>query len=213
MILGDTQDWRDKFVTFDERVLARVLHVWPRCIAVLPSQPEEDDITINLVDLLWKDAVVRRLCHYVEYHFEPWGVDVNGAKFSKGQIDIGVLIERDRDRYLAYECKRLNVINTGTRSSLATRYVTQGMMRFLTEQYAEGLSVGCMIGYVMDGDLPFALQKVTKAILDNKTPLGLLAGPTAMVAVAGTERFQTEHQRKADPIELRHLLLPCRAQG
>lgn len=208
MFVGDPREWKDKFVTFDERLLARILHVWPGCISVLPGQPEEDDITINLVDLLWKDSVVRRLCHYVEYHFEPWGLDGNGAKFSKGQIDIGFLIERDRDKYLAYECKRLNVINGSTRSSLASRYVTQGMMRFLTEQYAEGLPVGCMLGYVMDGDLPFALQRVKKAIADNKTLLMLTAGPTPGPAAAGTERFQTGHQRKASTIELRHLLLP-----
>jgi hypothetical protein len=208
MLVGDPHEWKGKFVTFDERLFVRILDLWPKCIGVFTGQPEEDDITINLVDLLWKDSIVRRLCHYVEYHFEPWGVDANGAKFSKGQIDIGILIEHDRDRYLAYECKRLNVINNGTRSSLATRYVTQGMMRFLTEQYAEGLPVGCMLGYVMDGDLAFALQQVTKAIIDNNRPLALIAGPTSASAVPGAERFQTGHQRQATPIELRHLLLP-----
>lgn len=163
MFVGDPCEWRDKFVTFDERLLARILHVWPTCTSLLPGQPEEDDITINLVELLWKDAVVRRLCFYVEYHFEPWGIEANGAKFSKGQIDIGVLLDRDRDRYLAYECKRLNVTNSGARGSLATPYVNQGMMRFLTEQYAEGLPVGCMLGYVMDGDLSFALKQISRA--------------------------------------------------
>ena len=209
MFVGDPHVWRDRFITFDERLLARILFVWPVCVSLLPGQPEEDDITINLVDLLWKDAVVRRLCYYVEYHFEPWGIDANGAKFSKGQIDIGVLLDRDRDRYLAYECKRLNVTNSGTRSSLATPYVTQGMMRFLTEQYAEGLPVGCMLGYVMDSDLPFALQQVSQAIGASKNfRWALIAGPTAGLAVPCTERFQTGHQRAASPIELRHLLLP-----
>jgi hypothetical protein len=208
MVVGDPNVWRNRFVSFDERLLARILHVWPICVGLLPGQPEENDITINLVDLLWKDMVVRRLCYYVEYHFEPWGIDANGAKFSKGQIDIGVLLERDRDRYLAYECKRLNVTNSGMRSSLATPYVTLGMMRFLTEQYAEGLPVGCMLGYVMDSDLPFALQQVSQAVAANNTQLALIAGPTAGHAVPGTERFQTAHQRAASLIELRHLLLP-----
>jgi hypothetical protein len=208
MVVGDPADWKTRFITFDERVLVRILAIWPKCIALLPGQPEEDDITINLVDLLWKDSVVRRMCYYVEYHFEPWGIDANGAKFSKGQIDIGVLLEQDRDYYLAYECKRLNVVNGGARASLATRYVNQGMMRFMTEQYAERLPVGCMLGYVMDGDLPFALAQVSKSIADNKVPLSLITGPAAGAAVAGTERFQTGHQRNTDPIELRHLLLP-----
>lgn len=74
-----------------------------------------------------------RLCHWVEYQFEPFGLATDGSKYSKGIIDLAVLFDRDRGRYLAYECKRLNVINSGSRSSLATVHLTQGMMRFLTE--------------------------------------------------------------------------------
>jgi hypothetical protein len=59
-----------------------------------------------------------------------------------------------------------------------------------------------------DGDLPFALKQVTTAIYDNKISLALIAAPIAGAAIAGTERFRTDHQRKESSIVLRHLLLP-----
>jgi len=208
MIVGDPHDWKDRFITVDERLLQRILHVWPTCVALLPDQPEEDTITINLVHLLSIDAAVRRICHFVIYQHEPFGTHPGGAKFSKGKIDIAVLLDQERERYLAYECKRLNVIH-GTRASLATRYVNDGMMRFLTEQYAEGLPVGCMLGYVMDGDLAFALTQINGAIAAQKARLGLLAGPASRQSIAGIERFSTSHQRpNKSNIELRHVLLP-----
>jgi hypothetical protein len=185
MMLGDPQSWKRQFISLDERMLQRVLHVWSRCVARLPGQPEEDDITTNLIDLLLKDPVVRTLCHWIEYQFEPFGTDDQGAKYSKGIVD--------RETYLPYECKRLNTIHQGRRSSLATPYVNDGLMRFVTEQYAEGLPVGCMLGYVMDGDLAFALQQIRAAIVTQATPLKSRGGITNGDATPSIERFRTDH--------------------
>jgi hypothetical protein len=214
MIIGDSHAWKARFITLDERLLSRVLHVWPACVALLPGQPEEDCVTINLVALLLQDAVVRRICYLVVYHHEPFGTHPGGAKFSKGEIDFAVLLDQERERYVAYECKRLNVIYEA-RASLATRYVKDGMMRFLTEQYAEGLPVGCMLGYVMDGDLPFALTRVNSAIDAHKISLGIVDGASPCQPIPGVERFSTLHQRASTSvIELRHALLPFSiAQG
>lgn len=206
MLIGDVQGWVDNFVSFDDRFLERIAAAWPSCMAVLPEQPGEDDITINLVDRLAKDAVVRRLCHWVEYQFEPFGLNPDGSKYSRGIIDLAVLFDWDRGRYLAYECKRLNVINGGSRSSLATVYVTQGVMRFLTEQYAEQLPVGCMLGYVLDGDVPFANARIAAAI-GAHGPLALAEGPTPLEAIETIDRFRTRHTRPTgSQIELRHAL-------
>ena len=176
MIVGDPHLWKARFITLDERLLRRIRHVWPDCVALLPGQPEEDDITINLVALLLKDAIVRRICYFVIYHHEPFGMRSGGAKFSKGQIDLAFLLDQERERYIAYECKRLNVIYAGARNSLATRYVKDGIMRFLSEKYAEGMPIGCMLGYVMDGDLPFAVTQVRSAIESNRGELEIVDG-------------------------------------
>jgi hypothetical protein len=209
MMIGDPQLWKDRFITIDERLLSRILHLWPACLAPLPKQPDEDTITINLVHLLAKDPVVRSICHWVEYQYEPFGVHSNGARFSKGIIDLAVLLDWEREKYLAYECKRLNVIHSGSRSSLATPYVGEGLTRFVTEQYAEGLPLGCMLGYVIDGDLPFALKQIHAAINAQKHPLLLTDGPSPGTAVQGIERFATGHQRASkSQIEVRHVLIP-----
>jgi hypothetical protein len=208
MVLGDLRAWASRVVSVDERLLERIAIVWPACLVVLSPQSEEDTITINLVKLLDKDPIVRKICHWVEYQFEPFGIATTGESYSKGKIDIAVILDRDRERYLAYECKRLNVMNAGKRSSLATLYVTQGMMRFITEQYAEGLPMGCMLGYVMDGDQPFAISRLTNAILGEPS-LNLVTGPTASISIQNVERFSTTHNRTPDTtIELRHALLP-----
>jgi hypothetical protein len=208
MALGDLRAWASRAISVDERILERIAIVWPACLAVLPGQPDEDTITINLIHLLVSDPVVRGICYHVEYQFEPFGTTPNGARFSKGKIDMAILLDRDRERYVAYECKRLNVISGGRRSSLATVYVTKGMMRFITEQYAEGLPIGCMLGYVMDGDVSFAISQVTPAITSH-LPLNLAAGPTTQAAIRKMERFLTSHKRTTNSmIELRHAMLP-----
>ena len=208
MIVGNVQDWQRHFVSLDQRLLERIAAVWPICAANLPTQPLEDQVTINLVALLLKDSVVRRLCHWIEYQFEPFGTDANGTKFSKGIIDLAVLLDWERERYLAYECKRLNVTGQTGRRSLAADYVIDGMMRFITEQYAEALPIGCMLGYVIDGDCGFAMQQVDAAIRAHG-PLGLGSGPTASPAIATMTRFLTSHTRAAKrAIEIRHALIP-----
>lgn len=208
MLVGDAAAWANHFTTLDERFLDRIVQVWPVCIDVLPGQPEEDAITINLVHHLGKDPIVRRICHWVEYQYEPFGLASDGSRYSKGEIDLAVLLDRERERYLAYECKRLNVVNSGGRSSLATAYVTQGIMRFITEQYAEDLPVGCMLGYVMDGDLGFASTRVKTAIQAH-APLALQDGPNDIGPVPASLRFQTGHLRLGGAeINIRHALLP-----
>jgi hypothetical protein len=211
MVLGDLQAWESQFISVDERLIERIAVVWPVCVSTLPPQPQEDTITFNLVNLLCDDPVVRRICHWVEFQFEPSGTDQEGAKYSKGEIDIAILLGWNRERYLAYECKRLNVTHGGKRSSLATAYVAEGMLRFIESQYAERLPIGCMLGYVMDGDLQFAIKQLNKAITSHK-PLHLVIGPTAAAPIQQIERFCTTHNRTADTkIELRHALLPFRS--
>jgi len=207
MLVGDAAAWATHFTTFDERFLGRVVEVWPSCVAMLPGQPEEDAITINLVHGLCQDTVVRRLCHWVEYQYEPFGLAADGSKYSKGKIDLAALFDWERERYLAYECKRLNVVYGRSRSSLATAYVKDGMMRFITEQYAEDLPLGCMLGYVMDGDLAFAKGRVQAAI-GAHGPLMLQAGPDDLDPIQAVPRINTLHTRIGGaPIAIRHALL------
>ena len=207
---GDPAIWADRFRSLDTRFLQRVVAIWPRCVAVLQSHPPEDAITINLVHLLRKDAGARRLFHWLALQYEPLGFTAEGAAYSKGRIDMALLVDREHERYLAYECKRLNVVRQGRRHSLATLYVTDGVARFVTEQYAEGLSVGCMLGYVMDGDVVAAQTKVRTAIDRHGSGIGLTTEPEQESSIGEATRFLSRHLRAASgrEIEVRHALLP-----
>lgn len=210
MVAGDPSFWANRFTSIDDRLIARIVALWPQCLSILPPSPEEDVITFNLRSLLTKDAEARLIFYHLEYQFEPESFTPDGLAFSKGQIDLAVLLDQGCTRYLAYECKRLNVHYGAARQSLATPYVKEGIKRFITEQYAEGLSVGCMLGYVLDGDMAFARERVHAAINTDTGAIGLNSGPTSIPPIANVERFTTDHTRptSGNVIHLRHSLLP-----
>lgn len=210
MVVGNPSYWASRFISIDDRLLARIVALWPQCLSILPPSPGEDVITFNLRSLLTKDDKARSIFYCLEYQFEPEGFTPDGLAFSKGQIDLVVLLDQGCTRYLAYECKRLNVHYGTSRHSLATPYVKEGVKRFVTEQYAEGLSVGCMLGYVLDGDIDFAKERVHAAINSDTCAIGLTNGPISIPPIANVERFTTNHTRPASGsvIHLRHSLLP-----
>lgn len=210
MLLGDPKDWTARFRSLDVRFLELVVAVWPRCKAVLPPSPDEDTITINLVDILSRDPAGRRLFHHLAFQHEPFGYTDGGWAISKGKIDMAVLLDYERERYLAYECKKVNANDeNGKFRSLATEYVKCGVVRFVTEQYAAGLPVGCMLAYVMDGKLASARSKIGAALESQKALVGLTAVAKDAKPVGGIRRFTSRHHRAADggDIELRHALL------
>ena len=209
MVAGDPTKWAGRFRTFDKRFLERVLAVWPQCLAVLPPQPDEDTITINLVDALRLDPDARRF-YWIEFQYEPFGHTPEGTAYSKGSVDMAVFMNQDRETYLAYECKRLNERRGGVRRSLAGRYVMDGLVRFIASQYSENMPLGCMLGYVLDGDVKYAASSVRAKIVEHGEDVGLILGPRHDVAVGKATRFYTRHRRGSygGEIEVRHALLP-----
>jgi hypothetical protein len=72
-----------------------------------------------------------------------------------------------------------------------------------------GVMIGFMLGYVIDGDLSFALKQIHAAVDAQKVPLLLTDGPRPGKVLQGIERFATGHQRASkSQIEVRHVLLP-----
>ena len=209
MVVGDAQSWAKRFRSLDTRILQCVVDIWPKCLAILPNQPYEDTITLNLIDILLKDPKSRHLFYWIEFHFEPLGYTSDGAAYSKGIIDMAVILDRDREKYLAYECKRLNVVRNGKKNTQATLYVTDGIIRFVEERYAENLPVGCMLGYVLDGDVSSACSKIQNAIVTNKNIIGFIVGSIQDISLDSVKRFSSRHLRNnSQEIEIRHALLP-----
>ena len=183
------------------------MKVWRQVVARLPAGAHEDAITKTLVDELGADEAVRAR-FYCGYQFVPIERTHDGSLVEDRFIDIAVIARNDRSRYLAYECKKLNVWREGVRRSQAGRYVDDGMMRFVTGKYAKDLPVACMIGYVMDGDLSFAYARIRATIRRNGGALRLQDGPNEELPFDAMTRFVTTHERNDNGIELRHALLP-----
>lgn len=212
MRVGNAAVWADRFRSFDKRFLLRVVAVWLRCLAVLPPQPDEDTITTNLVELLQRDSGILRWFHWIEFQYEPFGHTSDGTAYSKGRIDVAVFLNQDRDTYLAYECKCLNAVRADGRRSLATEYVMDGLCRYIRGQYSENLPVGCMLGYVLDGDVAHAASSVRAKIDECDRDVALVMGPRDEAAIGAATRFSSRHRRMSGDgeIEIRHALLPCR---
>ena len=78
----------------------------------------------------------------------------------------------------------------------------------MTEKYATGLPVGCMLGYVMNGKLGSARSKIEAALESHEKLVGLAAGAADAEPVGGIRRFTSRHHRAdGGEIELRHALL------
>ena len=208
MVLGDRGHWAAQFRAWDELFLGCVIRVWWSCVARLPNNSNEDAITAALVVSLSRDATARGL-FWCEYQFVPIAYTDDGRVVEKGRIDMAMIVGHDRENYLAYECKRLNVMRQGgTRRALAREYLDEGVMRYITEQYAENLPTGCMIGYVMDGVLDFACSRVRAAMTGSRAKLGLQGDLRAQDPIGQFKRFATDHVSGDKSIEILHALLP-----
>ncbi|MCP4486281.1 MAG: hypothetical protein GY820_03030 [Gammaproteobacteria bacterium] len=162
-----------------------------------------------MVHRLCEDPEVRRIgwpdAQYVP--FEPY--NETEAVTGKGYIDIALILDQDRDKYVAYECKRLNVMYKGKLSSLATPYVKKGLYRYIEQHYSRTLPMACMLGYVMDGKVQYALDKVHKAIKTHAGGEKLKSGPNKSNKIGISECFQTTHVRVDDStVEVNHTFLP-----
>jgi len=211
VILGTGKIWASHFKSYDERLLERICEILPTFVAALGDNPHEDLITINLVDRFHLDVIIRRMFYHWQYQFEPFGHDENGVAYSKGKIDFVAFWDQEREKYLAYEAKRLNVKSGSGIQSNASVYVTKGLIRFVKEQYSKSLPVGCMLGYVLDGNATSVDPKVRQAIAANAILVGLTAGPTSLNSISTAIRFESDHDRDngGGTINIRHALVPC----
>ena len=208
MIAGDPSAWLSKFRTAERRIVAALPDVWPRCGDGLGPRPLEDAITRNLAHHLKQHPKARRV-GIIEYHKTLLEQQRRGDVTTKGVIDIAVLLGRLQDCYVAFECKRLNVQFDSGFDSLAGPYVEEGVMRYVSAQYAEGLPLGAMVGYVFDGDTGAAQGHVQAAIAGRSAVLRCSKPPEHLAGPRGFRRFVTRHARTGSPaFEVCHTLLP-----
>ncbi len=209
MIQGDSSAWRQRLIDVHGLLLTRIAVLWPRCVPRLTTGVREDSITDRLVLALQRDSLTgRRLIIVPQYKL----LDESryGDVVTKGFIDIAVFLHSNQRLYLAFECKRLNAPYSGRRRSLAGSYVDHGLMRYVAAQYARSLPLGAMLGYVMDGDIRWALERLAAATRSRAAKLGLDGALENLPSVDYLRCFRTCHRRHGELVffEVRHTLLP-----
>jgi hypothetical protein len=123
-------------------------------------------------------------------------------------IDFVLTIGDDEDVYLACECKRLNVpYKSGTRG-LVGEYVNDGLMRFVSGQYSNGLPLAMMLGYVMNARTDRARRGLRRAMTIRSTAIQLKSERDEPVIKGRPLRFFTSHvSASGHDIEIAHTLL------
>ena len=215
MLIGNSSAWLKAIIDIDKKVIECVVRVWPSVISRLSQREKEDNITQRLVDCLREDRVIYEF-GFIDIHFKLREQDCIGDYSTKGILDMALFLEQDYETYIAYECKRLNIVSDkGKRTaSLAGAYVEEGVVRYVTAKYSEKLPYGCMLGYVMDGDAAFAFQQLNAAIVKRKKLISLKNESISLLHREFPE-FETTHARQSDKaiFTVRHRLLSMRPGG
>lgn len=210
MIVGDASEWADAFPdALLPEIVDLVCSVW---VGLTKPQPNDHET-----------ATSRRMCAALRQSLGlrllPLRVDVETVLIDDtGQVEIGRLDLRftsasfHPEAYFSFECKRLCVKDGKKLRSLATEYVTEGMMRYVTRQYAPSRRHGGMIGYVHTGSRDDAIAKVDAAIGANAAGLGM-AAPAQLsgssIAASNDAARTTTHARTDGPFSIHHVFLAC----
>lgn len=169
MTVGDTSCWDDFFQqNLVPAVLAYIITAWEQM-----PKPGASDLEDAISDKLYSALVKAK--HRNEFPFlirrEDLEFDMDLAK-EIGRKDIVFFPSlKEEEIYLCLEAKRLNVIISGVRRSLADEYVREGMQRFVDGKYARFVRHGAMLAYVLDGNTDRAIHNVENNIRNRLSEL------------------------------------------
>ena len=116
----------------------------------------------------------RRLIHEPIFRDGPLQIDLQTSVVNsetdadeenlEGRLDLKVSCSLGYETYFAIEAKRLRVSLPSRFFSGGREYVEDGMMRFVTGQYAPFMHSGAMLGYVYDGDKDSAREDIDRQV-------------------------------------------------
>jgi hypothetical protein len=208
--LGSRSDWINLIDDQVPDILALVVETWNS----LPSPAAnelEDPVTNRLC------AALQRCPNREEYLFriQPQSVILEpDAGIELGRLDIAFLPFVPSDEiYFCLECKRLNVRGGDGVRPYYAQYVRNGMLRFVSGQYAGAVRHGGMLGYVLNGDVPGAIAGVEDNIRNMRQALGMEPPggfQPSSIRPADDQARETRHSRahNQDPFTLSHLFMP-----
>ena len=212
MVIGDAEIWSD---TFPEDLIPRMLDLIFETWQPFPKPAATDHevpITRRFKHALKQAKDFRKLPVRIER--EPAEDDPKTGE-ELGRIDLKFLpaVSALEEVYFAFECKRLNATMNGTHRTLASEYVTEGMMGFVTGQYSSSVDNGGMIGYVLDGKSNEAMTSVGANVSARRTELQMSAFDGLEQSVLRPDNQairQTRHALSAQrEFQLHHIFLKC----
>lgn len=210
-ISGSPSAWADLLEQILPDLLQLVVDTWETLKGPL-KDTREDTVTNALCRALKHNRTLRELPVYVVpqmVELEPEdGEDL-------GRLDIaflptGIQGSPDESIYFCLECKWLNVTTNGRKRPQGSEYVKHGMIRFVTGQYAKAVKHGGMVGYVLDGDIPSAMDNIQDNVKRHCIILKMdkpgVLHPSSIMTHISTAR-ETFHQRNGEmqPFRVHHL--------
>ena len=196
---------------FDQRLiphaLALVFSAWDQ-LAWQDRAALEPQITRELAKRLQRLKQARRLPFTVECENDPL-TDL------PVRLDFRLLSGFDERAYFTLEAKRLYIPRDRRPDPNLDKYRKTGMLAFIEGSYAPNLPDGAMLGYVMDGNLTRAVERLREMLLDevHRKSLNITSGPSASRYLPGHPQVsETTHRRRPDvpgrmTIVLQHLLV------
>jgi hypothetical protein len=173
MVIGHTTEW-DNLFPYDllPRILDLVIETWESFERPAPDD-QEPPITRRF------RSALKRSKNYKTLPFLIMREDVEddyetGDELGRKDLAFYPMTPHE-EVYFGFECKRLNALVGGKTRPLASQYVTDGMMRYVTGQYARFLNQGGMIGYVLDGRREHAMGLVEENIRARRSELKMEA--------------------------------------
>ena len=133
-----------------------------------------------------------------------------GSDSPEGYVDILISCGYGSETYFAIEAKRLRVRSAkGKMDAGNDDYVNEGMMRFVSGQYAPFMNTGAMLGYVYDGDFQEACSGVGRYIGGKIKELRLLPhGEMKRSSLVPLEEvYETHHDLTVRRFCIYHLFL------
>jgi len=180
---------------------------------------EEDTFTLRLTHDYIQPLARQHLLNLVAevqtqvYTPEMYTGVVSTKKASKIDIRLFQPMDDYERIYFAWECKRVGDKRADAKfGSLISKYITEGILRFIDEEYSAGLDHAGMLGYVLAGNVANVVHDINSSMHHPRRTRQLLVSDHLVPANpvgAFTDVYQSYHERVVSTrtIRLYHLFL------
>jgi hypothetical protein len=125
----------------------------------------------------------------------------------KGRIDIKIIYSCNENEYFGMECKRVS--STNPDRDLGTKYVLEGVKRFVEGTYSIGHDYAAMLGFVIDGKVNDCIDLICDRLNKYKNDICLKEDWVDEQSFGTTQNiYRTSHlQNGQDIMSILHLFL------